>query len=113
MRPTLSAASGLVAVTDEVVDRLARLEEQVRQLAASVDKLASRDAELDASLRAISDRFTAGLAAQSEMFRASLDETTKKFVSREDWAFWKSLLTAALLALIAYAWASLTGSPHR
>ena len=89
--------SAAIAVTDEVVDRLARLEEQVRQLAASVDKLANRDAEL----------------AQSEMFRSSLEETSKKFVSREDWAFWKSLLTAALLALVAYAWANLTNVVHR
>lgn len=112
MRSSIPKTVGL-AVTDEVVDRLARLEEQVRQLAASVDKLANRDAELDASFRVLSDRFTSGLAAQSELFRSSLEETSKKFVSREDWALWKSLLTAALLAMIAYGWTSLTSAIHR
>ncbi len=111
MRSNVSQ-NALAVVTDEVVDRLARLEEQVRQLAASVDKLANRDAELDASFRMLSDRVTSGLAAQSEMFRTSLEDTSKKFVSREDWAFWKSLLTAALLAMIAYGWASLTSALH-
>jgi hypothetical protein len=113
MRPNVSPNAGLVAVADEVVDRLARLEEQMRQVVVAVDKLANRDAELDASFRAMSDRFTAGMTAQAEMFRASLEETTKKFVSREDWAFWKTLLTAALLALLAYGWSNLTGAPHR
>jgi hypothetical protein len=107
------ATSGLVAVADEVVDRLARLEEQMRQVAAAVEKLAARDAELDASFRAMSDRLSGAMSAQAEMFRASLEETTAKFVSREDWAFWKSLLTAALLAFIAFGWSSLIGAAHR
>ncbi len=97
---------------DEIVERLARLEEQVRQLASAVEKLANRDAELDASFRLMSDRFTSSITAQSEVFRSSLEESTKKFVSREDWLFWKSLLTAALLAMIAYAWNSLTATSH-
>ena len=107
------SSGGLVAVADEVVDRLARLEEQMRNVVAAVDRLSSRDSELDASLRAMSDRFTTSLAAQAEMFRSSLEETTTKFVSREDWAFWKSLLSAGVLALIAYGWTSLTGATHR
>ena len=113
MRSIASPSAGLVAVADEVVDRLARLEEQMRQVAAAVEKLANRDAELDASFRAMSDRFTTAMATQAEMFRASLEDTTKKFVSREDWAFWKSLLTAALLALLAYGWSNLAGGSHR
>jgi hypothetical protein len=47
-----------VGVTDEVVERLIRLEEQMRHIIWAVEKLASRDAELDASFRATSDRFT-------------------------------------------------------
>ncbi len=113
MRSSASSNAGLVAVADEVVDRLARLEEQMRQVVVAVDKLANRDTELDASFRAMSDRFSASLGSQAEIFRSSLEETTKKFVSREDWAFWKSLLTAALLAMIAYGWSNLTGMPHR
>jgi seryl-tRNA synthetase len=109
MRPGLPAGG---FGTDEVVERLARLEEQVRQLASAVEKLANRDAELDSSLRMMSDRFSSSLAAQSEVLRTSLEESTKKFVSREDWLFWKSLLTAALLAIIAYAWNNITNQPH-
>jgi hypothetical protein len=99
-------------MTDELVDRLARLEEQMRYVVAAVEKLSTRDAELDASLRAMSDRFTQALAGQAETFRASLQDVTSKFVSREDWAFWKSLLTASMLALLAYGWNALLG-PHR
>lgn len=99
----------LVAVADELVERLARLEEQMRQVAAAVEKLSNRDAELDASLRALSDRFMDALDVQAETFRGSIRDVTDKFVSREDWAFWKSLLTAALLALIAYGWSALIG----
>ncbi len=104
---------GFAAMANEVVDRLARLEEQVHQLAVSVDKLASRDAELDASFRGVSERFTAALNGQSEMFHHSLEETTKRFVTREDWTFWKNLLTAALFAMMAYGWSNLTGTMHR
>jgi hypothetical protein len=80
---------------------------------AAVDRLANRDVELDTSLRTMSDHFTASLAAQAEIFRTSLEETTQKFVSREDWTFWKNLLTAGIIALIAYGWTSLTGGVHR
>jgi hypothetical protein len=99
-------------MTDELVERLARLEEQMRYVVAAVEKLGSRDAELDASFRAMSDRFTLALASQADTFRASLQDVTGKFVSREDWAFWKSLLTASMLALLAYGWNALLG-PHR
>jgi hypothetical protein len=101
----------LVAVADELVERLARLEEQMRQVLAAVERLSSRDAELEASLRALADRFAAALDAQAAAFRDSLRDVTDKFVSREDWAFWKSLLTAGLLALIAYGWTTLIGRP--
>ncbi len=99
-------------MTDELVDRLARLEEQMRYVVAAVEKLGTRDAELDASFRAMSDRFTLALASQAETFRASLQDVTGKFVSREDWAFWKSLLTASMLALLAYGWNALLGAHH-
>jgi len=97
----------LAAMADEVVERLARLEEQMRHVVIAVEKLSNRDAELDASLRDMSDRFSASLATQAESFRGAIHEITEKFVSREDWAFWKSLLTGAVLALIAYGWTAL------
>jgi predicted nuclease with TOPRIM domain len=97
----------LLAMADELVERLARLEEQMRHIAQAVEKLSGRDSELDASLRALSDRFNEALSAQAEAFRESLADIAQRFVSREDWAFWKSLLTAALLALIAYGWSTL------
>jgi hypothetical protein len=99
-------------MTDELVDRLARLEEQMRYVVAAVEKLGTRDAALDASFRAMSDRFTLAMASQAETFRESLQDVTGKFVSREDWAFWKSLLTAWMLALLAYGWNALLGM-HR
>jgi hypothetical protein len=100
-------------IADEVVDRLARLEEQMRHVVIALEKLALRDAELDAALRGMSDRFTAALAGQAELFRESLKDVAEKFVSREDWAFWRSLLTAALLALAAYGWNTAVGFVHR
>ena len=80
----------LGAMTDEVVERLARLEEQMRYVVSAVEKLANRDAELDASLRAISDRFTSALSDQGRVFRESLEKVTERFVTRDDWAFWKT-----------------------
>lgn len=79
----------------------------MRYVVSAVERLAGRDAELDTSLRAMSDKFNEALAAQAEMFRASLRDITERFVSREDWSFWKSLLTAALVALLAYGWSAL------
>ena len=114
MRSTVSPGTPpSLGLTDEVVERLARLEEQMRHVVIAVEKLANRDAELDASLRAMCDRFTSALASQSEMFRASLKEVTQNFVGRDDWAFWKSLLMAALFALMAFSWKTLTGDLHR
>ncbi len=111
MRQNNSAHAGqLVAITDELVERLARLEEQMRHVVTAVEKLSNRDAELEASLRSLAERFTAALEGQAETFRQSLRDVTEKFVSREDWAFWKSLLTGALLALIAYGWSTLIGT---
>lgn len=104
---TASKDTPLLAMADEVVERLARLEEQMRHVVNAVEKLAGRDAELDASLRAMSEKFNEALAAQAETFRVSLRDITERFVSREDWSFWKSLLTAALLALLAYGWSAL------
>ncbi len=112
-QPTSSPAAPFGAVVDEVVERLARLEEQMRHVALAVEKLANRDSEIEESLRALSERFTAGIAAQGEMFQESLKEVTESFVSREDWAFWKSLLMAAFLALIAYGWNTLIGGLRR
>ena len=96
-----------ISFADELVERLARLEEQMRQVVTSVERLSNRDTELEASLRALADRFSAALDAQGATFRNSLRDVTDKFVSREDWAFWKSMLTAAMLALIAYGWSAL------
>lgn len=103
----------LVAVADELVERLTRLEEQMRHVLMALEKLSSRDTEIDDGMRQLSDRFTASLSKQAEVFHESLREVTDTFVSREDWAFWKSLLVAAFLALIAYGWNSLVGSLHR
>ena len=100
------------AVIDELVVRLARLEEQMRYVVTAVERLGNRDAELDASFRAMYERFSQALSSQGEAFRVSLQDVTGKFVSREDWAFWKSLLTASLLALLAYGWSALLGFRH-
>jgi len=99
-------------ITDELVERLARLEEQMRYVVSAVEKLGTRDAELDASFRAMSDRFALALASQADTFRESLQDVTGKFVSREDWAFWKSLLTASMLALLAYGWNTMLAVHH-
>lgn len=104
---TISKDVSLLTMADEVVERLARLEEQMRHVVNAVERLANRDTELDASLRMISDRFNDSLAAQTELFRASLRDVTERFVSREDWSFWRNLLTAALFAFVAYGWSSL------
>lgn len=98
-----------VQLADEVASRLARLEEQVRYVVTAVERLSSRDTELEASLRDISERFNQALTAQAEAFRANLSEIADRFVSRDDWSFWKSILTAALLALTAYGWGALFG----
>ena len=112
MRQPGSSKSGTlvaVAVADDIIERLARLEEQMRHAVAALEKLSSRDAELDASLRSMSERFSEALSLQAETFRESLRDVTERFVSREDWSFWKGLLTAALVALIAYGWSALIG----
>lgn len=96
-----------VALADEVAERLARLEEQMRYVVNAVEHLSSRDSELEASLRELSERFNQALATQAETFRVGLAEIAERFVSREDWSFWKNLLTAALLALVAYGWGAL------
>lgn len=106
---TMIKDASLLTMADEVVERLARLEEQMRHVVNAVERLANRDTELDISLRAISDKFNGSLVAQAELFRASLRDVTERFVSREDWSFWRNLLTAALLALVAYGWSSLLG----
>ncbi len=105
--PAAGKDTPLLAMADEVVERLARLEEQMRHVVNAVEKLAGRDAELDASLRTVAEKFNEALTAQAESFRVSLHDVTERFVSREDWSFWKSLLTAALLALLAYGWSAL------
>jgi hypothetical protein len=107
-----SAGSPSLA-SDEVIVRLARLEEQMRHIVNAVEKLANRDAELDASLRAMSDRFTAALAVQGETFRESVRQVCEKCVSRDDWTFWKNLLMGAFIALIAFGWNVLIGSLRR
>ena len=42
-----SSTAPLMAMADEVVERLARLEEQMRHVVNAVERLANRDAELD------------------------------------------------------------------
>ena len=113
MRQTPTAGSLLGSGIEEIVERLVRLEEQMRHVAIAVEKLASRDAELEESLRAMSERFNTSLATQRELFQASLKEVTESFVSREDWTFWKNLLMAAFIGLIAFGWNSLIGVLHR
>ena len=113
MRQHTSQPAPLAAMADELVERLARLEEQMRHVVTAVEKLSNRDSEIDEGLRQLSDRFTSSLAAQADSFNEALREVTETFVSREDWAFWKSLLVAAFLALIAYGWNTLVGTLHR
>ena len=110
---TAARRSPPVSMAEELVERLARLEEQMRHVVTAVEKLTGRDSEIDESLRQLSDRLTASLTTQAEMFHDSLREVTETFVSREDWTFWKSLLVAAFLALIAYGWNTLVGGAHR
>jgi hypothetical protein len=98
------------SISEELLVRLARLEEQMRHVVAAVDKLAERDSELESGLRAMSDRFSVAMSTQAEALRDSLQHLTDKFVSREDWAFWKSLLTAGVIAMIAYGWHAMLGS---
>lgn len=105
----------LTSLAGELLDRLARLEEQMMHVLAAVEKFSSRDSELEVSLRSLSERFSQALDAQAESFRSALNDFTVRFVSREDWMFWKSLLVAALLSLTAYGWSSLMAGrrlPH-
>jgi predicted nuclease with TOPRIM domain len=106
-------AAPLAAMADELVERLARLEEQMRHVVTAVERLANRDTELDASVRALSDRFTSALSGQAEVLRESLEEVTDKFVTRDDWVFWKNLLTTGFIALIAFGWNALISGFHR
>ena len=103
----------LTDVADQLVERLARLEEQMRHVVTAVEKLSSRDAEIDESLRKLSDRFSTSLAEQADSFRESLRKVTETYVSREDWTFLRSLLVAVFLAFFAYCWNILIGPPHR
>ena len=100
-------AEPIASLADELLERLARLEEQMMHVLAAVEKLSGRDSELEVSLRSLSERFSEAMDAQAEAFRSALNERTVRFVSREDWMFWKSLLVAALLSLTAYGWSSL------
>jgi hypothetical protein len=113
MRNGMEQSASFIAIADEVVDRLARLEEQMRYVGNAVEKLATRDSEIEANLRQLAEKFAAGLAEQNEMFQNSLQEVTQSFVSREDWAFWRSLLMAALLTLVAYGWNAVFALGHR
>lgn len=109
MRNPTERESRLASIADEVVERLTRLEEQMRYVVKAVERLSGHDRELEDSLKNLSERFNEALTAQAETFRASLAEIAERFVSREDWTFWKNLLTAALVALVAYGWAALVG----
>lgn len=60
-----SNTAPFVAMADEVVERLARLEEQMRHVVTAIERLATRDAELDTSFRAMSDRFASALSGQA------------------------------------------------
>ena len=66
------ASASVSAATNDLVARLARLEERMNDVFVAVEKLAIRDAEFDASLRSISEHFSLALAAQAEEFRKSL-----------------------------------------
>jgi predicted nuclease with TOPRIM domain len=105
-------AERLTSLADELLERLARLEEQMTHVLTAVEKLSNRDSELEVSLRNLSERFSQALDAQAETFRSALNDLTLRFVSREDWMFWKSLLVAALLSLTAYGWSSLMAGQH-
>lgn len=112
IRQAMSVKSAALIHAAEIVERLARLEEQMHQVVAAVEKLTNRDSELEASLRDLSVRFGDALDRQAETFRTTLAELAEKFVSREDWVFWKSLLTAGLIGLTAYGWTALVGYRH-
>ena len=97
----------IASIAEELVERLARLEEQMRQVVRVVEKLSNRDTELETSLRQLSERFSQALDNQADTFRIALSELATQFVRREDWIFWKNLLTAGLLSIAAYGWGSL------
>ena len=97
----------LASIAEELVERLARLEEQMRQVVRVVEKLSSRDTELETSLRQVSERFSQALENQALTFREAMNELAEQFVRREDWLFWKNLMTAGLLSIAAYGWGSL------
>lgn len=97
----------IASIAEELVERLARLEEQMRQVVRVVEKLSNRDTELETSLRQLSERFSQALDSQADTFRIALSELATQFVRREDWIFWKNLLTAGLLSIAAYGWGSL------
>ena len=102
----------IASIAEELVERLARLEEQMRQVVRVVEKLSNRDTELETSLRQLSERFSEALDSQADTFRIAIKELATQFVRREDWIFWKNLLTAGLLSIAAYGWGSLLAASH-
>ncbi len=97
----------IASIAEELVERLARLEEQMRQVVRVVEKLSSRDTELETSVRQLAERFSQALENQAHTFREAMNDLAAQFVRREDWIFWKNLLTAGLLSIAAYGWGSL------
>jgi hypothetical protein len=97
------------AIAEDVLERLARLEEQLRSLAAAVERLGDRDTHLDQGMRILVDRVQSMVTGQAEDFRESLERLSGKFASREDMAMVKALVLAAIGTLSAFAFRRITG----
>ncbi|HTW27884.1 MAG TPA: hypothetical protein VME92_12210 [Acetobacteraceae bacterium] len=94
---------------DDLLERLARVEEQLHSVAAAVERLATRDTDLDQGMRALAERVQSGLLAQAQEFREMIERLSGKYASREDLAMIKGLLVAAFGSLSAFAFHRITG----
>jgi TolA-binding protein len=94
---------------EDLIERLTRLEEQIRSLSGSVERLATRDVDLDQGLRTLAERMQTSLNEHSQEFRDSLDRIGGKFASRDEMAMVRALLLAAFGTLSAFALHHVTG----
>lgn len=96
-------------IAEDVLERLARLEEQIRVLAVAVERLGGRDADLDQGMRTLADRVQSMMAEQAQDFRDGLERLSGRFASREDMTMVKGLVLAAIGTLSAFAFHRITG----
>lgn len=94
---------------EDLSERLARVEEQLRSVAQALEQLTGRDTDLDQGIRALADRLQAALSEQAHEFREAIDKISSRFATREDMSMVKGLIIAAVGALSAYAFHRVTG----